>query len=182
MTPAALRQLIEALPGRHPGRALRVLINPAGRDTQPLLAAGLPDGARWERFASLPALVEALCGLEHLHATDTGLYHLAAAMGVPTTTYYGPTQPWKNAFPAQPFLTRVRLAALGGDHCEEKQCRDPVCLSRAVALQVGAPAPADVEGTPPACLLRRHSAAELERLAVLGPPARAPGREPVPVH
>ena len=86
MTPAALRQLIEALPGRHPGRALRVLINPADRDAQPLLAAGLPDGARWERFASLPALVEALCGLEHLHATDTGLYHLAAAMGVPTTT------------------------------------------------------------------------------------------------
>ena len=53
----------------------------------PLLAAGLPVGARWERFSSLPALMETLCGLEHLYATDTGLYHLATAMCVPTTTF-----------------------------------------------------------------------------------------------
>jgi ADP-heptose:LPS heptosyltransferase len=184
MTPACLRQLAASLPARHPGRELRVLINPADRDAQPLLAAGLPEGACWERFADLPALVAALRGLEHLHATDSGVYHLAAAMGVPTTAYYGPTQPWKNAFPAQAGLTRVRLAALGGDHCEEKQCRDPVCLSRAIALHAGSSTPAHAlqEQTPPGCLLRRHSAAELERLAVLGPSVQAPGREPVPVH
>jgi ADP-heptose:LPS heptosyltransferase len=178
MRPASLHQLVEALAGRHPGRELRVLVNPADRDAQPLLAAGLPQGARWERFADLPALVAALCGTEHLYATDTGLYHLATAMGVPTTTYYGPTQPWKNAFPAQAGLTRVRLAALGGDHCEEKQCHDPVCLAKAVALHTGAAPPERLEGTPPGCLLRRHTAAQLHRLAVL----ESPGREPVPVH
>ena len=45
--------------------------------------------------------------LEHLHSTDTGIYHLAAAMGVPLTTYFGPTQPWKNGFPR---ATRPRRA------------------------------------------------------------------------
>lgn len=182
MTPGTLSELIGAVSRSHPGRNIRVLVNPADRDARTLLAAALPGGARWERFASLPALVESLCELEHLYATDTGLYHLAAAIGVPTTTFYGPTQPWKNGFPEQPGLTRVRLAALAGDHCEEKQCREPVCLAKAVALHAGAPAPERVDGTPPGCLLRRHAPAELERLAVLGPPAQAAGGQAVPVH
>lgn len=168
MAPETLHALIAALARWHPGCEIRVLVNPADRYAQPLLAAGLPAGARFERFSTLQALIEALCRLERLYATDTGLYHLAAAIGVPTTTYYGPTQPWKNGFPAQPGLTRVRLAALGGDHCEEKRCRRPVCLADAVALHAGAQADSSVEGTPPGCLLRRHTAAELAQLAVLG--------------
>jgi hypothetical protein len=181
MAPGTLSVLIGALARRHPGREIRVLVNPADRDARPLLSAGLPEGARWERFSRLPALVESLCGLEHLYATDTGLYHLAAAIGVPTTTYFGPTQPWKNSFPAQPGLTRVRLAALAGAHCEEKQCREPLCLAKAVALHAGTLA-SGTDGTPPGCLLRRHGAAELDRLAVLRSPARSEGGERVPVH
>jgi len=186
MAPGTLHVLIEALARWHPGCEIRVLVNPADRDAQPLLEAGknagLPAGAQFERFATLQALTEALCRLEHVYSTDTGLYHLAVAIGVPTTTYYGPTQPWKNGFPAQPVLTRVRLAALGGDHCEEKQCGRPVCLASAVALHAGAPADSGVDGTPPRCLLRRHTAAELARLAVLDGPAPAASREPIPVH
>jgi hypothetical protein len=186
MGPGTLRALIAALAGWHPGCEIRVLINPVDRDAQPLLEAekkaGLPAGARFERFSNLPTLIEALCRLAHLYSTDTGLYHLAAAIGVPTTTYYGPTQPWKNGFPGQPGLARVRLAALGGDHCEEKQCRQPVCLAQAVALHAGAQAALRVDGTPPRCLLRRHGAAELAQLAVLSGPQPAAGREPIPVH
>ena len=182
MAPGTLHALIAALARWHPGCEIRVLVNPADRDVQPLLDAGLPAGARFERFATLQALIEALCRLERLYSTDTGLYHLAAAIGVPTTTYYGPTQPWKNGFPAQPVLTRVRLAALGGDHCEEKQCRRPVCLANAVGLHAGAQADSSVDVTPPGCLLRRHTAAELTQLAVLDGPAPAPPREPIPVH
>jgi hypothetical protein len=70
-------------------------------------------------------------------------------------------------------MTRVRLAALGGDHCEEKQCRQPVCLANAVALHAGAQADSGVDGTPPRCLLRRHTAAELGQVAV---------GEAIPVH
>lgn len=186
MAPGTLYALIAALARWHPGCEIRVLVNPTDSDAQPLLEAGenagLPAGAHFERFATLQALVEALCRLQHLYSTDTGLYHLAAAIGVPTTTYYGPTQPWKNGFPAQPALTRVRLAALGGDHCEEKQCRRPVCLANAIALHAGAQADSSVDGTPAGCLLRRHTAAELAQLAVLDGPKPAVPREPIPVH
>lgn len=177
MPPGTLHALITALARRHPGSEIRVLVNPADRDAQLLLEAeknaGLPSGARFARFATLHALVEALCRLERLYSTDTGLYHLAAAIGVPATTYFGPTQPWKNGFPAQPAVTRVRLAALGGEHCEEKQCRDPVCLAGAVSLHAGAQSNASADGTPPGCLLRRHATAELGQLAV---------QEAIPVH
>jgi len=173
IAPGTLRALIAALARWHPGRKIRVLVNPADSDAQPLLAAGLPAGAHFERFTTLEMVIEALCGLEHLYSTDSGLYHLATAIGVPTTTYYGPTQPWKNGFPAQPGLRRVRLAALGGDHCEEKQCRRPVCLANAVALHAGTQSESSVDGTPPGCLLRRHTNAELGQLAV---------EEAIPVH
>jgi ADP-heptose:LPS heptosyltransferase len=173
MAPGTLHALIAALARWHPGCEIRVLVNPADRDAQPLLAAAMPAGARFERFLTLRALVESLCRLEHLYSTDTGLYHLAVAMGVPTTAYYGPTQPWKNGFPAQPALTRVRLAALGGDHCEEKQCRQPVCLANAIALHAGAQSNSSLDSTPPGCLLRRHTATELGQVAV---------EEAIPVH
>src|SRR6185436_5844680 len=133
----------------------------------PLLAAGLPPGAEFRNFPTLHDLVEQLSVLEHLHTTDTGVYHLAAAMGIPLTTYYGPTQPWKNGFPRQPDLMRIRLAALGGEHCEEKSCRRPICLEKAIALHVGEAIESGIEGTPPGCLLRRHPAGELERVAAL---------------
>lgn len=173
MATGTLHTLIAALARWHPGCEIQVLVNPADRDVQPLLAAELPAGAYFERFPTLQALVEALCRLEHLYSTDTGLYHLAAAIGVPTTTYFGPTQPWKNGFPAQAALTRVRLAALGGDHCDEKQCRQPVCLANAIALHAGAQSNSSVDSTPPGCLLRRHTATELGQVAV---------QEAIPVH
>jgi len=186
MAPDTLHALIGALARWHPGCDIRVLVNPADRDARPLLEAGknagLPAGARFEHFLTLQALVAALCRLEHLYSTDTGVYHLATAIGIPTTTYFGPTQPWKNAFPAQPGLARVRLAALGGDHCEEKQCCEPICLAGAVAQHAGAQAGMRVDGTPPRCLLRRHTAAELGQLAILSGPQPAVAREPIPVH
>lgn len=156
MGPSVVRTLAAALITRHPGHAIHVFINPADKGAKPLLAAGLPSGARFERFRTVPGLIESLVGLEHLHSTDTGLYHLAVAIGVPSTVYFGPTQPWKNGFPAQPDVTRVRIAALGGEHCEERSCRRPVCLEIPVAACSGAPFEPVIDGTPPGCLLRRH--------------------------
>ena len=173
MAPQILHALITALARRHPGCAIQVLVNPEDEDARPLLTASLPAGAQFERFSSLQALVASLCRLEHLYSTDTGLFHLATAMGIPTTTYYGPTQPWKNSFPAQPRLTRIRLAALGGEHCEVKDCRQPICLEKAVALQVGAEFSLRVESTPQGCLLRRHAPGELERIDVLSGPVQS---------
>jgi ADP-heptose:LPS heptosyltransferase len=182
MAPATVHALISALLCWHPGCEIRVLINPADRDAQPLLSAGLPAGVQFERFASLQALIDTLCRLERLYSTDTGLYHLAVSIGVPTTTYFGPTQPWKNGFQSQPGLTRVRLAALGGDHCEEKQCREPVCLANTVALHAGTRAGSSVDGMPKHCLLRRHAPGQLAQLTVMSPPDPSAAREPIPVH
>ena len=166
MTPRLVQALAAALLERHAGHAVHVLINPADADAKPLLEAALPPGARLRSFRSLDGLVDELCVLEHLHSTDTGLYHLAAAMGVPLTTYFGPTQPWKMGFPAQPDLARVRIAALGGEHCEEKGCRRPVCLEIPVAAHIGAPIDSRIDGTPPGCLLRRHARPDLEQVKV----------------
>jgi ADP-heptose:LPS heptosyltransferase len=165
--PKTVHALIASLAQRHPGHAIHVLVNSNDKEARPLLAAGLPAGATMRDFPTLEALVEELSVLDHLHSTDTGLFHLAAAMGVPLTTYFGPTQPWKIGFPAQPDLQRIRLAALGGEHCEEKGCRNPVCLDKAVALHAGAAIDATIDGTPQGCLLRRHTIGQLQHVAVL---------------
>ena len=167
MGAVVLRSLIEALARRHPGYAIHVLINPSDADAKPLIAAGLPAGARFREFPTLELLFEELGRLEHLHSTDTGLYHLAAAMGIPLTTYYGPTQPHRNGFPAQPSLARVRIAVLGKDHCEEKGCLRPVCLEIPVSIHNGMPPPGyDVDERPAGCLLRAHPRASLETITV----------------
>lgn len=152
----------------HPGCEVRVLVNREDRWAQSLLERGPPPGAGFRGFPSMEALVGELAQLAHLYTTDTGLYHLAVAMGVPTTVFYGPTQPWKNGFPGQPALARVRLEALGGEHCEEKGCIDPVCLDRAVSAFAGGDAgpPAALDSTPQGCLLRRFPAGRLATIAV----------------
>jgi ADP-heptose:LPS heptosyltransferase len=181
MGPAALRLLIEALAREQPGCAIHVLLNRSDADAKPLLEmerdGGLPAGARLRFFPTLEQLFAELACLEHLYATDTGLYHLAAAMGVPLTTYFGPTQPQRNGFPAQPALTRVRIAALGSEHCEEKGCLRPVCLEIPVARHHGAEPPAyDLNERPAGCLLRAHAREDLRALKVDSPLAREQSR------
>lgn len=178
ISPRVVHALIAALARRHAGYAIHVLVNSSDDEARPLLDAGLPPEAQLRHFPALEVLVDELGMLEHLHSTDTGIYHLAAAMGVPLTTYFGPTQPWKNGFPAQPGLTRIRLAALGGEHCEEKSCLRPVCLEKSVALHIGAALDSGIEGTPQGCLLRRHTAGQLGKIAVL----TATNKPTVPVH
>jgi ADP-heptose:LPS heptosyltransferase len=162
-----LRALVASLMQRNPGVPVHVLINPSDQDAKPLLEAGLPAGAQFRDFPTLEKLFEELGRLDHLHSTDTGLYHLAAAMGVPLTTYFGPTQPGRNGFPAQPALARVRIAALGGDHCEEKGCLRPVCLEIPVARHNGFEPPAfEVSERPAGCLLRQHPRKALENIRI----------------
>jgi len=172
MNPAVVQELVAALERRHPGSAIHVMVNRADRDARPLLEKGLPAGAGFREFPTLDALVGELAGLAHLYATDTGIYHLAVAMGVPATIFYGPTQPWKNGMPEQPELVRVRLAALKGEHCEEKSCAVATCLNHAVRLHIGATGSPPVAETPQACLLRRHAPGELTTLSVDEGPGR----------
>lgn len=169
MSLEAVRALAARAANAHPGCAVRILVNRQDREAKALLDAGPPPGTTFRGFPTMAALVEELAELAHLYTTDTGLYHLAVAMGVPTTVFYGPTQPWKNGFPRQPGLARLRIAALGRDHCDEKGCQRPACMNRAVAVFAGDPGRDPVEATPQACLLRALDPAQLEQIGDLRP-------------
>ncbi len=162
MSPQTLASLLRLIAGRHPGASVRVFVNPSDRGAAGLIAAGLPAGAEFCFFPSLKDLVRGFADLAHMYCTDTGLYHLAAAMGVPATVFYGPTQPWRNMMPGQTTSRGVRLTVLGGEHCEEKACEAPVCIEAAIRNVGGESSPASLSGTPEHCPLRAYP---LERLS-----------------
>jgi ADP-heptose:LPS heptosyltransferase len=127
-----LDELIATARQRFPGAPLQLLGNPQDKALQPLIAAGLPADVELKPFPELAQLVDALCHCRHLLTTDTGVYHLAAAMGVPATVFFGPTQPGKTVMPEQPEIIRMRVERLGNAHCEVKDCQQPYCLEQAV--------------------------------------------------
>lgn len=151
----ALCDLAAAARQRFPGAPLWLLGNPQDAALQPLLAAGLPPEVELKPFPQLEDLVEALQHCRHLLTTDTGVLHLAVAMGVPATVFFGPTQPQKNVMPKQADISRQRVAELQNRHCEVKDCTRPRCLYLAVEqwTQRGRAIPLD--NLPPSCLLSK---------------------------
>jgi ADP-heptose:LPS heptosyltransferase len=161
MDAAALAALVECVRAAHPGRAVWILLNPADRGAADLLRGPLPAGAELRTFRSLADLVPLYGELGAWYGTDTGLYHLAAALGIPATVFFGPTQPRLIVMPAQPDIAAVRLHALGEAHCDEKACTRPVCLHQCVAVWCGERAAPWLADTPAACPLRAAPAQAL---------------------
>jgi len=153
-------RLARAIERRHPGDPIWILLDP-GEAAR--IGGELPAAAKCVTFATLEELLDRYARLKAWYGTDTGPYHLAVAMGIPATVFFGPTQPAKNSFPGQTGLVRVRLSALGNEHCEEKQCMRPVCLHQAIANFAGDAVAPELEETPPNCPLRAHPAAALAR-------------------
>jgi ADP-heptose:LPS heptosyltransferase len=148
-----------------PGRPLWLLANPHDQGAAELLAAP-PAGVIARPFASLDELLALYAGLAGWYGTDTGLYHLAAAMGVPATVIFGPSEPAKVLLPGQPRVAGLRLAGLGPlHHCDVTSCQQPRCLQLAVALAANEQAALqpllDLAPTPAACPLRTLPAATL---------------------
>ncbi len=164
MSPQTLSKLLSAIFARHPGAPVKVFINSTDRGASELIAAGLPKNAEFSFFPALSDLLSGFSMLAHLYSTDTGLYHLAASMGIRATVIYGPTQPWKNMMPAQDGSIGIRLSVLGAAHCEEKSCMSPVCIDAAVSAFSGMNSAPLLEGTPAGCPLRAH---KIERLSEL---------------
>jgi lipopolysaccharide heptosyltransferase I len=75
----------------------------------------------------LRALTELLDGARVFVASDTGPAHVAAALGVPTVTLFGPKDPGILA----PLGARVRAVAAGArcSPCALRHCPDPVCMT-----------------------------------------------------
>jgi ADP-heptose:LPS heptosyltransferase len=164
--PATLLKLIKEVSARHPGSPIRVFVNPVNTGVDAILNTHLPGGVELRKFSSLMDLLEEYRFLTDWYGTDTGLYHLAAAMGIHATVFFGPTQPWKIVMPGQPQATWVRLQVLGRDHCEEKACSRPVCLHEAVASFSKSPSSVSLEGVPPACPLRAHAVEALPTISL----------------
>ena len=161
MSPQSLAMLVRALAGKYPGASIRVFVNPADRGATALLKAGLPAGAEFRFFPQLDDLVREFSLLSHIYCTDTGLYHLAASMGVPATVFYGPTQPWKNMMPGQPATQGIRLKVLGSSHCEEKGCDAPLCIDAAIADYAREVTARKLAETPSGCPLRAFPTEQL---------------------
>lgn len=164
--PATLSALLAEVVRRHPGKPVRVFVNPVNTGSAMIINAALPVGIELITFSSLADLLLEYRSLAAWYGTDTGLYHLAAAMGIPSTVFFGPTQPWKIVMAAQSRTTWVRMTVLGRDHCEEKSCARPLCVQGAVASFCGTAPPSTQDDTPAACPLRSHPAAALEAITV----------------
>ena len=165
ISPKALAVLLRSIERDHPGSTVRVFINEKDRGARELICAGLPPNAAFLFFPRLSDLVQGFTGLVHIYCTDTGLFHLAASMGIPATVYYGPTQPWKNMLPSQPNVRGVRLKVLGADHCEQKECQTPLCIEAAIRAVAGEPGLSSLDETPRDCPMRAFSMERLDEVA-----------------
>ena len=154
MDAATLAQLLTEVWRRHPGAPLRIFVNPDNVGLDALAAVALPPGCEVRKFTDLRDLVEQYMELAAWYGTDTGLYHLAVAIGIPATVFFGPTQPHKIVMPGQPGTRVYRLAALGDSHCDEKSCGRPLCLHASVAVWCGVQALTRLTDTAPGCPLR----------------------------
>ncbi|MGQ0613690.1 MAG: glycosyltransferase family 9 protein [Planctomycetaceae bacterium] len=82
--------------------------------------------ARLARPADLRALVDLLAGARLCVAADTGPAHIAAILGIPTLTLFGPKDPALMA-PVGPHARALR-AGVRCSPCTLRHCPDPVCM------------------------------------------------------
>lgn len=166
LSPDDVRRLLPLLHIRHPGLPIRVLVR---NDGEGRFVVGVLDDAEVVAFGAIKPLLTHLGEAAAYYGCDTGLYHVAAAMDIPATVFFGPTQPYKVLLPRQSVKT-VRLAALGQAHCDNKACRVPACIDMAVGAWCGQLA--NASPLPDNCPLA--SATELHRLL---PEAGAPSED-----
>lgn len=148
-----IAMLVRAARERFPNAPLWLLGNPHDAALNQLLAQGLPSGLVLKQFQSIPELIGLMTQTRSLFCVDTGLYHLAAAMGIPAQVFFGPSQSLRVLLPQQPGVSGVRLPQLGNLHCEVKTCLRPHCLYEAVAHWAGDPLPQRPAQLPDGCLL-----------------------------
>lgn len=133
----SLLKLLQGLQHKQPQRSIWVLLNARDEGARSLLTATLPAGCQIKQFSTIPELLDLLTQLSEWVGVDTGLYHLAAAMGIPATLYFGPTQPEKIVLSGQADVHSIRLQALANDHCEVKSCTEPYCLYQTLNNDMG---------------------------------------------
>lgn len=137
-TPAALRQVLALAAREYPGH--RVLVTVRNEAELALLQGADTSGAEVFLFDTLDALIERFAASAHYFGTDTGLLHIALAMGMPATVFFGQSNPDDAVLPTQPGVRKIRLAALGTSVCPMEQCLRGDCIELAVRNATGQPA------------------------------------------
>lgn len=124
----AIEHLVECLGRKYPGLDVVVLVR---RRSDLRVLGRLPD-VPFRFFQTLPDLCRILADCISYYGTDTGLLHLAMAMNMPCTVFFGPTQPIRVLPKLQPDTLAIRTAILADKHCNIKSCKNAVCIARAV--------------------------------------------------
>ena len=113
------------------GRDTCFMVGPAERDLLiPLNAVASSKGLQVHETDDLSKVVDLMAGTACFVGNDSGLSHLAAYLGVPTVTLFGPSDPARWA----PFGTNVALLRGAGacEPCFETElvnCSEPVCFT-----------------------------------------------------
>lgn len=152
LSPHALQDIIAYIQRAHPGYPIHILVRriDEGKDFTALCDA---QKVRLVVFDNTKKLLRLYQDMYHYYGADTGLYHLAAAMDIPATVFFGSSPACKIILPRQ-NTSSIRLASLGDTLCETIDCRYPVCLEQA-AHNLHIPATLlSLDVTPNTCPLR----------------------------
>jgi lipopolysaccharide heptosyltransferase I len=125
--PASYAALGDRLAERLRAKVL-LTAGPGERAEAEAVARALRAPAEIAEPAGLQALVDVLAGARLVVAGDTGPAHLAAALGVPTVSLFGPKDPAVLA-PVGPRTAAVR-AGVRCSPCALRHCPDPVCMTQ----------------------------------------------------
>jgi heptosyltransferase-2 len=134
--PERFREVLALWAQRHPDTAILLLGVPFERERIATMIDGLP--GRVHNLAGRLTLRQAIAILSLCRlfiGNDSGLMHVASALGVPLAAIFGPTEPGRTA----PLANRVRLLYRGADcaPCTHRECpTDHRCMAAIGADEV----------------------------------------------
>jgi len=134
MDDLSLKILIDVLKKKYPKTILRVFINPKDKGAKAILESNYINEIEIIKFKKPEDVVLRFSELIAWFGVDTGLYHLAVSCGIPSTVFFGPTQPRNVVMKKQPNVRAYRLEGLRNLHCDEKGCKKPTCLHLNISL------------------------------------------------
>ncbi len=103
-----------------------VTAGPGEEESAQAVVDAIGRDARLARPGDLRALVDLLAGARLCVAADTGPAHIAAVLGVPTVTLFGPKDPAVVA-PVGPKAVAL-TASIRCSPCALRHCPDPACM------------------------------------------------------
>lgn len=134
MDDLSLKRLINILKKKYPKKILRVFINPKDKGAKAILENNYFAEIEIIKVEKLEDIVSRFSELIAWFGVDTGLFHLAVSCGIPSTIFFGPTQPINVVMKKQPNVRAYRLEGLKNSHCNEKKCTKPSCLHLNISL------------------------------------------------